>query len=443
MKLTVVGTGYVGLVTGTCLSDMGHHVICHDVDEKKIAQLRDEKKIPIYEPGLEELVVRNAKAGRLEFTTDFAHATRDAEVVFIAVGTPPREDGAADLKHVLAVAENIANHLAASQHVTVVVKSTVPVGTCDKVRELINETLEKNGVDASFDVVSNPEFLKEGMAVEDFMRPDRIVVGVESERAAEVMQKIYLDFTRNGHPLLMMDVRSSEMTKYASNVMLAARISLVNEFAAICERVGADILSVRKGMGTDSRIGMSFLYAGVGYGGSCFPKDVKALAQLARETEVPATILDAVEEVNHRQKRLLAKKIVEHFGGDLKGKRIALWGIAFKPKTDDIREAPALTIAQALKDDGAEVIAFDPEAMNNARDYYGELMELASDMYAAAEGADALALVTEWGEFRNPDFDRLKGLMNAPVVFDGRNQYDPAELREMGFTYYGIGRPRA
>ncbi|MEL6548460.1 MAG: UDP-glucose/GDP-mannose dehydrogenase family protein, partial [Myxococcota bacterium] len=342
MKLTVVGTGYVGLVTGTCLSDMGHHVICHDVDEAKISRLRDEKKIPIYEPGLEELVVRNSDANRLEFTTDFEHATRDAEVAFIAVGTPPQEDGSADLKHVLAVAENIANHLKPSQHMTVVVKSTVPVGTCDKVRDLISEVLEKRNLDASFDVVSNPEFLKEGMAVEDFMRPDRIVVGVESERAAEVMQKIYVDFTRNGHPLLMMDVRSSEMTKYASNVMLATRISLVNEFAAICEKVGADILSVRKGMGTDSRIGMSFLYAGVGYGGSCFPKDVKALAQLARETEVPATILDAVEEVNHRQKHLLARKIIEHFGGDLSGKRIALWGIAFKPKTDDIREAPAL-----------------------------------------------------------------------------------------------------
>ncbi|MEM6733855.1 MAG: nucleotide sugar dehydrogenase, partial [Myxococcota bacterium] len=289
----------------------------------------------------------------------------------------------------------------------------------------------------------NPEFLKEGMAVEDFMRPDRIVVGVESERAGDVMQKIYIDFTRNGHPLLMMDVRSSEMTKYASNVMLATRISLVNEFAAICERVGADILSVRKGMGTDNRIGMSFLYAGVGYGGSCFPKDVKALAQLARDVEIPATILDAVEEVNGRQKALLAEKIIEHFGGDLKGKRIAMWGIAFKPKTDDIREAPALTIAEMLKAAGASVVAFDPEAMSNARSFHDGLMELVDDMYAAVEGADALALVTEWGEFRNPDVDKLKTLMKAPVVFDGRNQYDPAELRDKGFTYYGIGRPRA
>ncbi|MEM6532633.1 MAG: UDP-glucose/GDP-mannose dehydrogenase family protein [Myxococcota bacterium] len=443
MKLTVVGTGYVGLVTGTCLSDMGHHVICHDVDAEKIRRLNEEHKIPIYEPGLEELVIRNMKADRLQFTTDFEVATAEAEVIFIAVGTPPQEDGSADLKHVLAVAESIGNALRPSQHMTVVVKSTVPVGTCDKVRALINEVLEKRGTDASFDVVSNPEFLKEGMAVDDFMRPDRIVVGVGSERASEVMQKIYIDFTRNGHPLLMMDVRSSEMTKYASNVMLAARISLVNEFAAICEKVGADILSVRKGMGTDSRIGMSFLYAGVGYGGSCFPKDVKALAQLARDMETPATILDAVEEVNGRQKLVLAEKIKAHFGGDLSGKRIALWGIAFKPRTDDIREAPAVSIAEALREAGAEVVAFDPEAMSNAKSFHPGLMELTEDMYAAAEGADALALVTEWGEFRNPDFQQLKNQMKGPVIFDGRNQYDPAELRRLGFTYYAIGRPRA
>lgn len=443
MQLTIVGTGYVGLVTGTCLSDMGHHVTCHDVDERKIALLRDEHKIPIYEPSLEELVVRNSKAGRLEFTTDFAKATQHAEVVFIAVGTPPQEDGSADLKHVLAVAENIGNALRPAQHITVVVKSTVPVGTCDKVRDVVSHVIDKRGVDASFDVVSNPEFLKEGVAVADFMRPDRIVVGVESESAGEIMKKIYIDFTRNGHPLLIMDVRSSEMTKYAANVMLATRISLVNEFAAICEKVGADILSVRKGMGTDSRIGMSFLYAGVGYGGSCFPKDVKALAQLARDHETPASILDAVENVNARQKQVLAEKINAHFGGDLNGKRIALWGIAFKPRTDDIREAPSIAIAESLKAAGAEVVAFDPEAMGNVKQHHAGLMKLADEMYQAVEGADALALVTEWGEFRNPDFARLKSLMNKAVVFDGRNQYDPSELRRLGFTYYGIGRPRA
>ncbi|MEL6340932.1 MAG: UDP-glucose/GDP-mannose dehydrogenase family protein [Myxococcota bacterium] len=443
MKLSVVGTGYVGLVTGTCLADMGHRVVCHDVDENKIASLRDKGKIPIYEPGLEELVRRNSDAGRLSFTTEFSQAIDGVDVIFIAVGTPPQEDGSADLKHVLNVAKTIGDSLGDSQHLTVVVKSTVPVGTCDRVRAVINEAIESRGIDASFDVVSNPEFLKEGMAVEDFMRPDRIVVGVGSERASEVMKKIYVDFTRNGHPLLMMDVHSSEMTKYASNVMLAARISLVNEFAAICERVGADILSVRKGMGADSRIGMSFLYAGVGYGGSCFPKDVKALAQLANDLGVPATILDAVEEVNERQKLFLADRIAEHFGGDLSNKRVALWGIAFKPRTDDIREAPAITIAQSLKAKGAQVAAFDPEAMGNAAKDHPDLFELGTDMYTTLEGADALALVTEWGEFRNPDFDRVRVLMRTPVVFDGRNQFDAAALRSAGFTYYGVGRPRA
>lgn len=442
MKLTVVGTGYVGLVTGTCLADMGHDVLCHDVDEGKIRKLNDQHEIPIYEPGLEELVQRNSAAGRLHFTTDFSKALQEREVVFIAVGTPPSEDGSADLKHVLAVARAIGETLQPAQHVTVVVKSTVPVGTCDRVRQAINEVLESRAIDASFDVASNPEFLKEGMAVDDFMRPDRIVVGTSSERAADVMRRLYVDFVRNGHPLLVMDVRSSEMTKYASNVMLAARISLVNEFASICESVGADILSVRKGMGADGRIGMSFLYAGVGYGGSCFPKDVKALAQLAREHSVPSTILDAVEEVNGRQKRLLAERIISHFGGDLKHKRIALWGIAFKPRTDDIREAPALTIAEILKEAGAEVVAFDPEAMDNVRAMHPDAVELANDMYGCAEGADALALITEWGEFRNPDFGKLGALMRSKVIFDGRNQYDPGDVKKAGFSYFGIGRPR-
>lgn len=440
MRISVVGTGYVGLVTGTCLADMGNTVTCHDIDEDKITRLQ-RGQIPIYEPGLTELVQSNLAGGRLHFTTDLSRALHESEVCFIAVGTPPAEDGSADLRHVLAVAGAIAK--AMQGPLVVAVKSTVPVGTCDKVRELIALTLSERGVAHDFDVVSNPEFLKEGMAVEDFMRPDRIVLGAGSERGAEVMRRLYKPFIRNGHPFLVMDVRSSEMTKYASNVMLATRISLINELARICEGVGADVAAVRQGMGADKRIGMAFLYAGLGYGGSCFPKDVQALARLAREHVVDAKILDAVEHVNARQKALLAERITQHFGGAVHGKRIALWGIAFKPKTDDIREAPALTIISELTRQGAEVVAYDPEAMANARRHFdgNARLSFAQDHYAALEGAHALALVTEWGLFRNPDFERMRALLAEPVIFDGRNQYEPSEMKRYGFTYYCIGRP--
>ncbi|HSI04061.1 MAG TPA: UDP-glucose/GDP-mannose dehydrogenase family protein [Myxococcota bacterium] len=439
MRVTVIGTGYVGLVTGTCLADMGNDVACQDIDAAKIEKL-ERGEIPIYEPGLAELVTQNLRGKRLAFTTDLATALAGTEIVFIAVGTPPAEDGSADLKHVLGCARDVARVLRGAA--VVVVKSTVPIGTCDLVRDAMNEILRERNAGFTCEVVSNPEFLKEGSAIEDFMRPDRIVVGVAGEEGAAVMRKLYAPFVRNKHPLIVMDVRSSEMTKYASNVMLAARISMMNELAAICERLGADIMSVRDGVGSDQRLGMAFLYAGVGYGGSCFPKDVQALARIARGVGVTPDVLDAVERVNARQKLLVAERVMAHFGGQLKDKRIALWGLAFKPKTDDMREAPSLVIIDALTRAGATIHAYDPEAMPNARKLLGgnPRVTFASDAYGAAEGADALCLVTEWGAFRAPDFERIRASMRQPFIVDGRNQYEPQEMQRLGFTYVGVGR---
>ncbi len=439
MRVTVIGTGYVGLVTGTCLADMGNDVVCQDIDPAKIAKL-ERGEIPIYEPGLAELVTQNVRAKRLAFTTDLPTALDSAEIVFIAVGTPPAEDGSADLKHVLGCARDVAKALRSAA--LVVVKSTVPIGTCDLVRDAVNRVLDERAAGFTCEVVSNPEFLKEGSAIEDFMRPDRIVVGAASEEAAAPMRKLYAPFVRNKHPLVVMDVRSSEMTKYASNVMLAARISMMNELAAICERVGADIMSVRDGVGSDKRLGMAFLYAGVGYGGSCFPKDVQALSRIARDVGVTPDVLDAVERVNARQKLLVAERVIAHFGGQLAGKRVALWGLAFKPKTDDMREAPSLVIIDELTRAGATVHAYDPEAMPNAKKLLAtnERVSFAADAYAALEGADALCLVTEWGAFRTPDFERIRAAMREPFIVDGRNQYEPQEMVRLGFTYVGVGR---
>ncbi len=442
MRVTVIGTGYVGLVTGTCLADMGNDVVCQDIDPAKIEKLT-RGEIPIYEPGLSELVMQNLRGRRLTFTTDLTAALRDTEVVFIAVGTPPAEDGSADLKHVLGCARDVAGGLQSAA--LVVVKSTVPIGTCDRVRDTVNDILRERRAGFTCDVVSNPEFLKEGSAIEDFMRPDRIIVGAASEDGAATMRRLYAPFVRNKHPLIVMDVRSSEMTKYASNVMLAARISMMNELASICERVGADIMSVRDGVGSDQRLGMSFLYAGVGYGGSCFPKDVQALARIARDVGVAPDVLDAVERVNARQKLLVAERVISHFGGNLSDKRIALWGLAFKPKTDDMREAPSLVIIEALTKAGASVRAFDPEAMPNAEKLLGHnpRVTFAPDAYSALEGADALCLVTEWGMFRTPDFGRMRASMRTPFIVDGRNQYEPGEMQRAGFTYVGVGRARS
>ena len=440
MKIVVVGTGYVGLVTGTCLAEMGNDVTCHDINAAKIAGLQ-RNQIPIYEPGLDELVARNQRDGRLHFTTDLREALQDAQICFVAVGTPPQEDGSSDLQQVLTVVGAVAECMQSS--LTLVVKSTVPVGTCDKVRALVERTLRQRAGGLTVSVVSNPEFLKEGAAIEDFMRPDRIVVGVDNPEARDTMRQLYAPFVRNGHPVLVMDVHSSEMTKYAANVMLATRISLMNELALICNRVGADVMAVREGIGTDKRIGMSFLYPGIGFGGSCFPKDVRALSRMALDADCPADILEAVERVNRYQKVWLANRIIAHFGDDVRGRRFAIWGLAFKPKTDDIREAPALAIIKRLTDAGAHVSVYDPEAMENARAllHSQSSVHFASSAYDAAKDADAIALATEWPEFRNPDFARLKALLRAPLIFDGRNQYNPADLQRLGFTYFCIGRP--
>ncbi|MBT6491807.1 MAG: UDP-glucose/GDP-mannose dehydrogenase family protein [Deltaproteobacteria bacterium] len=439
MKVTIIGTGYVGLVTGTCLAEMGNTVSCVDIDEKKIACL-NRGEMPIYEPGLEELVARNAESRRLSFTTELKTSLPESQVCFIAVGTPPDEDGSADRRYVLGAAKQIAE--LATQELVVAVKSTVPVGTCDRVQDVIDSVLKERGADFKIHVVSNPEFLKEGMAVQDFMRPDRIVLGFNHEFASQTMCKLYSGFTRNGHPILLMSIRSSEMTKYAANAMLATRISFMNELARLCDAIGADIMDIRRGMGTDSRIGMPFLYAGIGYGGSCFPKDVKALAQVALESDCTANILEAVEHVNKHQKMFLANRIIQYFGGTLKGKRIALWGLAFKPNTDDIRESPALTIAKRLTEAGAEVCAFDPVAQANAEAAmaHNPQISFATGMYAAAEGADAVVLATEWRQFRNPDLKKLKDSMQGNVFFDGRNQFEPGEMEIAGIEYHGVGR---
>lgn len=442
MKLTIFGTGYVGLVTGTCLAEMGNHVLCMDVDADKIARL-ERGEIPIFEPGLEPLVKRNHEAGRLAFTTDAAAAVAHGDVIFIAVGTPPDEDGSADLKYVLSVARNIGAHL--ERYAVVVDKSTVPVGTADRVREEIAAALKARGADVAFDVVSNPEFLKEGDAVNDCMKPDRIIVGASSARAINVLKALYAPFNRNHERIVVMDERSAELTKYAANAMLATKISFMNEIANIAERVGADVEAVRHGIGADPRIGYHFIYPGAGYGGSCFPKDVQALERTAHSSGYEARLLGAVEAVNRDQKRKLFELITRHFDGELGGRTIALWGLAFKPNTDDMREASSRVLMEALWQAGAKVRAFDPQARAETARLYGtrDDLVLCDDPWAALEGADALAVVTEWKVFRSPDFARIKAMLGTPAVFDGRNLYDPGMVEAAGLAYYGIGRGRS
>lgn len=437
MKIAIVGTGYVGLVTGTCFAEMGVDVTCVDVQEEKILNLK-KGIIPIYEPGLEDLVHKNYEAGRLHFTTDLCEVLDDVEVVFSAVGTPPDEDGSADLHYVLEVARTIGRNM--THYTLVVTKSTVPVGTARKVKDAIREELGKRGLDVPFDVASNPEFLKEGNAVDDFMKPDRVVVGVESDRAKGLMEKLYKPFMMNNYRLLFTDIPSAEMIKYAANSMLATRISFMNDIANLCELVGADVNMVRRGIGSDSRIGSKFLYPGCGYGGSCFPKDVKALVKTAEKAGYEMRVLKAVEEVNASQKELLFKKLLKHFGGDLRGKRVALWGLAFKPETDDMREATSLVLMDLLLGAGAEVKVYDPIAMDECRRRIGDRVEYAKDMYDAVVDADALLLVTEWKEFRMPSWEVVKRVMKGNVVVDGRNIYDALELQSRGFVYNCIGR---
>ena len=436
MNIAIVGTGYVGLVTGTCFAEMGTNVTCVDIDTKKIDKLNN-GIMPIYEPGLEELVKKNVREGRLHFTTDLTSVLDKVEIVFSAVGTPPDEDGSADLHYVLDVARTFGQKI--NRYTLLVTKSTVPVGTAQKVKAAIREELEKRGVNIPFDVASNPEFLKEGSAIQDFMSPDRVVVGVESERARELMMRLYRPFLLNNFRVIFMDVPSAEMTKYAANSMLATRISFMNDIANLCELVGADVNMVRRGIGSDERIGSKFLYPGCGYGGSCFPKDVKALIHTAEEYGYRMRVLQAVEEVNGRQKEVLFDKLKRHFGGDLRGRRIALWGLAFKPETDDMREATSLVLIRLLNEAGAVVTVYDPVAMDECRRAVGDRVRYAADMYEAAKDADALLLVTEWKEFRIPDWTALKKAMHSPVLFDGRNIYDRTDVRKAGFTYYYIG----
>ena len=437
MKIAIVGTGHVGLVTGTCFAEMGTEVFCVDVNTEKIENLK-KGIIPIYEPGLEDMVHRNQQAGRLHFTTDLTECLDEVEVLFSAVGTPHDEDGSADLKYVLEVARTVGRNM--KKHILVVTKSTVPVGTAKKVRRAIQEELDKRGVEIEFDVASNPEFLKEGAAISDFMSPDRVVVGVESERAEELMTRLYRPFLLNNFRVIFMDVPSAEMTKYAANAMLATRISFMNDIANLCEIIGADVNMVRKGIGSDNRIGNRFLYAGIGYGGSCFPKDVKALINTAKQNNYPMRILQAVEEVNDEQKSLLFHKLEKHFNGDLKGKRIAIWGLAFKPETDDMREAPSLVLIEKLLAAGCEVYAYDPVAVEESKRRIGDAIHYAKDIYDAVVDADALMLVTEWKEFRMPSWSAIKKLMATPLVLDGRNIYDIKEMEENGFVYHCIGR---
>ena len=436
MNIAIVGTGYVGLVSGTCFSEMGINVTCVDIDEQKIAKLQN-GIVPIYEPGLEDMVLRNVKAGRLKFTTDIRTCLDEAEVVFSAVGTPPDEDGSADLHYVLDVARTVGKNI--KNYLVFVTKSTVPVGTAKKVKAAIAEEIAKRGANVEFDVASNPEFLKEGAAIDDFMRPDRVVVGVERERAKEIMARLYRPFMLTNDRMLFTDIPSAEMIKYAANSMLATRISFMNDIANLCERVGADVSMVRKGIGSDSRIGAKFLYPGCGYGGSCFPKDVKALIKTAEKNGYDMHVLKAVEDVNERQKRILFDKLEKHFGGDLKGKKVAMWGLSFKPETDDMREAPALVLIDLLLKAGCEVKVYDPIAMEDCKRRIGETVTYCADKYEAAIDADALLMVTEWKEFRVPSWDVLKKTMRGNVVIDGRNIYDRKELEGKGFVYYRIG----
>jgi UDPglucose 6-dehydrogenase len=436
MKITVVGTGYVGLVSGACFAEVGIDVTCVDIDKEKINNLKS-GIIPIYEPGLENIVERNVAKGRLHFTTNLAETLPGCEVVFSAVGTPPDEDGSADLSYVLGVAREVGQHM--NDYVLVVTKSTVPVGTARLVKQAIQEALDQRGLNIQFDVASNPEFLKEGAAVEDFLKPDRIVVGIESKRAEDLMSRLYKPFTLNGHPVIFMDIPSAEMTKYAANAMLATRISFMNDIANLCEIMGADVNMVRKGIGSDPRIGAKFIYPGIGYGGSCFPKDVKALIHTAQQNGYSLRVLKSVEEVNDDQKAVLFNKVQKYFNGNLSGKTIALWGLSFKPETDDMREAPALVLIDNFLKAGCRVKAYDPEAMKETRRRIGDSIEYAKDPYEAISGADCLLLVTEWKEFRVPDFTVMKKLLKNHVIFDGRNVYDRKEILEAGFEYYGIG----
>jgi len=436
MKITIVGTGYVGLVTGACLAEVGTNVTCVDIDEVKIKKLNN-GIIPIYEPGLETLVKKNSENGRLTFSTDIKETLNECDVIFIAVGTPPDEDGSADLKHVIAVASQVGKYM--KSYMLVVTKSTVPVGTAKKVKEAIHTQLELRGEKIPFDVASNPEFLKEGAAIDDFMKPDRIVVGIESVKAEEIMTKLYKPFTLNGHPVIFMDIPSAEMTKYAANAMLATKISFMNDVANLCEIVGANVNMVRKGIGSDSRIGTKFIYPGIGYGGSCFPKDVKALIKTASENGYEMRVIKAVEEVNDDQKSVLFNKVKKYFNNDLNGKNIAMWGLSFKPQTDDMREAPATVLINKLIDAGCKIRVYDPEAMNEAKHIIGDKVIYANDKEEALIDADCLLLVTEWNSFRILNFNVMAKLMRHKVVFDGRNIYDAKEMNENGFEYFCIG----
>lgn len=437
MKIAIVGTGYVGLVTGTCFAEMGIDVTCVDINTEKIENL-EKGIVPIYEPGLDDMIARNVQAGRLHFTTDLRSCLDDVEVVFTAVGTPPDEDGSADIKYVLDVARTIGQNI--KKHVLVVTKSTVPVGTAKKVRATIQAELDKRGEKIDFDIASNPEFLKEGAAIKDFMSPDRVVVGVESELAKDIMTRLYRPFLLNNFRVIFMDVPSAEMTKYAANAMLATRISFMNDIANLCELIGADVNMVRKGIGSDTRIGQKFLYPGCGYGGSCFPKDVKALIHIGKENGYDMQVIEAVESVNENQKAVLVEKLRKYYGGELKGKTIALWGLSFKPETDDMREAPALVVIEKLLAEGCKVQAFDPIAVSECKRRIGETITYSSDMYGATQNADALLVVTEWKEFRMPNWETILKGMKKPVIFDGRNIYDPNELENNGFEYFCIGK---
>jgi len=432
MNIAVVGTGYVGLVTGTCFAETGNKVVCVDIDEKKVENMKN-GVMPIFEPGLDLLFDRNIKQGRLSFTTSLEEGIKGAEVIFLALPTPPGEDGSADLKYILGVADHLGKIM--EDYAVVVDKSTVPVGTAEKVKAAIAKNAK-----VEFDVISNPEFLREGVAVDDFMKPDRVVLGVESERAEKTMSELYAPFVRQGHPIIFMDIRSAELTKYAANSFLATKITFMNEIANLAEKLGADVENVRRGIGTDARIGKRFLFAGIGYGGSCFPKDVLALSKTSKEYDYDFKILNSVMDVNTSQKTKLFNPISEHFGGDLKGKKIALWGLAFKPNTDDIREAPALYMIDKLVEAGATVTAFDPEAMENVKGVIGDKIGYASNQYEALEDADALLIVTEWSVFRSPDFDKVSELLKTKVIFDGRNLFTLDKMKELGFKYVSIGR---
>ncbi len=442
MKISVIGTGYVGLVAGSCFAESGNSVVCVDVDQSKIDGLK-QGVIPIYEPGLKELVLRNSEEGRLTFSTDLAAAIKSSLINFIAVGTPPGEDGSADLKHVLAVAREIGRQM--ESYKIIVDKSTVPVGTADRVRGAVKEELAKRGVTIEFDVVSNPEFLKEGAALDDFMKPDRVVIGTDNVRTAEIMKELYAPFMRKSNRLIIMDIKSAEMTKYAANAMLATKITFINQIANLCERLGADVAAVREGIGSDSRIGYDFLFPGVGYGGSCFPKDVKALVKTAEENDYDFLLLRAVEAANELQKEVLTEKIAAYFARTsperpLAGKTIAIWGLSFKPRTDDMREAPSVVIINRLLEMGAKVSAHDPEAIREAQKIFGDRISYSHNLYEILPGADCLAIVTEWNEYRNPDFDKIRELMKQPLIFDGRNLYEPRRMRDAGFEYFPIGR---